>query len=70
MESAKSLSDVFAPVGGTVVEVNESLAERPGLVNEDPYGSGWLAVIEPESPEEFRLLLTAEEYLESIDQND
>lgn len=63
VESAKSLSDVFAPMTGTVVQVNESLAETPGLVNDDPYGAGWLTVLEPESLDEAEFLLTAEEYV-------
>ena len=46
LESTKSVSEMYAPVGGTVVAVNESLADNPGLINEDPYGDGWLLEIE------------------------
>jgi glycine cleavage system H protein len=46
VESTKSVSDLFAPVTGTVTEVNESLDSAPGKLNEDPYGDGWLCVIE------------------------
>ncbi len=46
VESTKSVADVYAPVGGTVVEVNEALANTPELVNRDPYGEGWFVVIE------------------------
>ena len=46
VESTKSVSDIFAPLAGTVVEVNEELDETPELVNEDPYGRGWICVIE------------------------
>jgi glycine cleavage system H protein len=49
VESTKSVSDIYSPVGGTVVERNEALADRPGLVNNDPYGDGWMVVIETEA---------------------
>lgn len=52
VESTKSVSDVFAPVTGTVLERNLLLEERPELVNEQPYGDGWLAVIEVAAPAE------------------
>jgi glycine cleavage system H protein len=57
VESTKSVSDVFAPVAGTVVEVNDALADRPELVNEDPYGEGWVCVIEMADPSQFDVLL-------------
>ncbi len=47
VESTKSVSDVYAPVAGTVVEVNSELVEAPQRLNEDPYGAGWICVIEP-----------------------
>src|SRR5215216_1293728 len=47
VESTKSVSDVYAPVGGTVVEVNTELADAPQHLNDDPYGAGWICVIEP-----------------------
>jgi glycine cleavage system H protein len=47
IESTKSVSDIYAPVAGTVVEVNNDLAEHPERLNEDPYGDGWICVIEP-----------------------
>lgn len=46
VESTKSVSDIYAPVSGTIVEVNEDLADNPQRLNEDPYGEGWLFVIE------------------------
>lgn len=46
VESTKSVSDIFAPVAGTVVEANDALAEQPELLNGDPYGEGWICVIE------------------------
>lgn len=46
VESTKSVSDIFAPVDGTVVEVNDQLGDQPELVNQDPYGGGWICVID------------------------
>ncbi len=48
VESTKSVSDIYAPVSGTIVEVNAELADAPERLNEDPYGDGWLFVIEPD----------------------
>ncbi|HCB33982.1 MAG TPA: glycine cleavage system protein GcvH, partial [Acidimicrobiaceae bacterium] len=50
IESTKSVTDLFAPVSGEVVEVNTALEDEPQLVNEDPYGAGWICVIEPSDP--------------------
>ena len=50
VESVKAVSDLYAPVSGTVVEVNEGLMEDPGSVNDDPYGDGWLVEITPAGP--------------------
>lgn len=57
VESTKSVSDIYAPVSGRVVEVNEALGERPELVNREPYGDGWLCVIELATPAELDELL-------------
>lgn len=62
VESTKSVSDIYAPVGGTIVEVNTSLADAPEQVNQDPYGSGWLCVIEIADPTELDALLDAAAY--------
>jgi glycine cleavage system H protein len=62
VESTKSVSDVYAPVGGTVVEVNEALAEAPQALNEDPYGDGWICTIRMSDPAEFDTLLDAAAY--------
>ncbi len=62
IESTKSVSQVYAPVGGTVVEVNASLSEQPEHINTDPYGEGWLCVIEPSAPAELDELLDAAGY--------
>ncbi|GGJ10241.1 glycine cleavage system H protein [Alicyclobacillus cellulosilyticus] len=62
VESVKTVSDLFAPVSGRVVRVNESLADRPEQVNEDPYGSGWMIEVEMDDPTELDQLLDAEGY--------
>ncbi len=64
VESTKSLSDVYAPLAGTVVEVNADLAESPELLNEDPYGEGWICVIEPAEAQAHAGLLDAAAYRE------
>jgi glycine cleavage system H protein len=62
VESTKSVSDIYAPVAGTVVEINTELADSPQRLNEDPYGEGWLCVIEPEDPASASALLDASGY--------
>ena len=62
VESSKSVSDIYSPVSGSVVLVNESLATDPGLVNSDPYGSGWLYEVQMSYDETLEGLLTASEY--------
>jgi glycine cleavage system H protein len=62
VESVKAVSDLFAPVSGQVVEVNAELPKSPDLVNQDPYGRGWMIVIAPSSPREREELLSAADY--------
>jgi glycine cleavage system H protein len=62
VESTKSVSEVYAPVSGTIVEVNEALADAPELINQEPYGNGWLFVIELSDPAEVDGLLDAAGY--------
>ena len=62
VESTKSVSDVYAPVSGTVVEVNGDLTDAPQRLNEDPYGDGWICVIEPTDAAALDALLDAEAY--------
>ena len=62
VESTKSVSDVFSPVTGTIVERNPLLDERPELVNESPYGEGWLVVLEMSDPSELDPLMDAAAY--------
>lgn len=51
LESVKAVSDLIAPISGTVVEVNQNVLDNPGLINEDPYGEGWLIVVSPSNLE-------------------
>lgn len=62
VESTKSVSDIFAPVGGRVVETNKVLADAPEAVNTDPYGDGWLCVIEMDDASQLDALLDAAAY--------
>ena len=62
VESTKSVSDIYAPVSGTVVEVNDELGDAPQRINEDPYGEGWIAVIEPSDVGELEQLLDPAAY--------
>jgi len=62
VESTKSVSDLFSPVTGEIVERNGALEEAPELVNQDPYGKGWMIVITPSQPAQLDTLLTAEQY--------
>ena len=62
VESSKSVSDVYAPISGSVVGVNERLADQPGLMNSDPYGSGWLYDVMMAYEETLEDLLTPEQY--------
>jgi glycine cleavage system H protein len=66
VESTKSVSDLYAPLAGTVVEVNAELADAPQRLNEDPYGQGWISVIAPSDPDGFSALLDAEAYRKLI----
>lgn len=66
VEAVKTVVDLFAPVSGTVVEVNESLNDNPEKVNEDPYGEGWIIRIEMSDPSEKATLLKAADYARII----
>lgn len=66
-ESTKTVSEIYSPVSGTVVETNAELADNPELLNEDPYGRGWLVMVDVS--EEQKELLTAAEYLAFIEES-
>ncbi len=66
VEAVKTVSELYMPVTGTVQEVNEKLEDEPELVNEDPYGDGWMIKIKMSNKEELDELLTSEQYQEII----
>lgn len=66
IEVVKTISDIFMPVGGEVLEQNEALEDQPELVNKDPYGEGWLIKITPDSAADYEALLDAEGYKKLI----
>lgn len=66
IESVKAVSDLYAPVSGRVVEVNTTLSESPEVVNTDPYGRGWIILVEPKDLKELDKLMTAQQYLKAI----
>ena len=66
VESVKAVSDIYAPVSGKVLEVNDDLPDNPEMVNEDPYGDGWMIKIEMNDAEELQDLMTAAEYEEYV----
>jgi glycine cleavage system H protein len=62
VESVKAVSDIYAPLSGKVIEVNDDLPDDPEMLNEDPYGDGWIIRIELTDPDEIEDLMTAAEY--------
>ena len=68
VESVKAVSDVYAPVGGTVLEVNDVLPDNPETINDDPYGDGWMIRVEMTDEDDLKDLMTAEEYAEYVEQ--
>ncbi len=62
VESVKAVSDIYAPVSGEVIEVNEGLASAPEKINEDPHGAAWFVKVRMSDPEEIKKLLTGEDY--------
>jgi glycine cleavage system H protein len=68
IEVVKTISDLFMPVSGTILEQNEALEDKPELVNQDPYGAGWLIKIELSADADFSVLLDAKEYKKTINE--
>jgi glycine cleavage system H protein len=62
VDSVKASSDIYAPISGEIIEVNEGLIEKPEMINQSPYDSGWIAKIKPSNMEEFESLMTKEKY--------
>ncbi|MEJ2765987.1 glycine cleavage system protein GcvH [Photobacterium sp. MCCC 1A19761] len=69
VESVKAASDIYAPVTGEILEINEELEESPELINEEPYEGGWIAKIKVADVEELAKLIDSEKYLASIDED-
>ena len=69
IESVKAVSELFSPVSGEVVEVNAELMDHPELVNEDPYGRGWILHVKVQNPSELDNLLSAEQYEAFLSEN-
>ncbi|MEG3638124.1 glycine cleavage system protein GcvH [Magnetococcus sp. PR-3] len=67
VESVKAASDLFAPITGEIVAINEDLADAPELVNEDPYGKGWMLRVKPADPAKIDALLSATDYASLIE---
>jgi glycine cleavage system H protein len=66
VESVKAAYDIYAPVSGKIIKVNDKLENSPQLVNKDPYGEGWFFAIEIENPDELKSLLKADEYSQTL----
>mgnify|MGYP003314404667 CR=1 FL=1 len=67
VEAVKTVADLFAPVSGNIVEINNELEESPDLINSDPYGSGWIIKVSVDNLEEYNNLLTNEDYEDFIE---
>ncbi len=70
VESTKAVSELFAPVTGKVVEVNDPLSDAPETVNDDPYEEGWMIVIEPSDPKELESLMDAKAYRAFVEEHE
>ena len=69
VESVKSVSDIYCPISGKVIEINQEAVQSPEIINEDPYGKGWLVRLDPSNPEDLNQLMSAsvyETFLESL----
>jgi len=67
VESVKAASDVYAPVSGKVIRVNEALTDKPEIINEDAYGEGWIFVVAPSDTKELDELMSPDDYAEQIE---
>jgi glycine cleavage system H protein len=66
VEARKTVAELYAPLSGPVVEINDEINDTPEVINDDPYDGGWLVVIEMADPEELKLLMSAEDYQEQV----
>ena len=70
VESTKAVSELFAPISGKVVEVNDPLSDAPETINEDPYEEGWMITIQPSDPAELEQLMDAKAYKAFVEEQD
>lgn len=70
LESTKAVADLFMPVGGEILAINEVLREQPELVNQEPYAGGWIADVKPAAPGEMEELMEKVQYLEMLERAD
>ncbi len=70
VESTKAVSELFAPLTGKIVEVNDPLSDAPETVNDDPYEEGWMIVIEPSDPKELEALMDAKAYRAFVEEQE
>ena len=68
IEAVKAVSELFAPIAGEVVAINDRLDKEPALVNSDPYGAGWMIKVKPSNPSEIEALMKSEAYTKHISQ--
>ena len=68
VESVKAVSDLFSPISGTVIEVNDALVDNPEVINDDPYGDAWMLKVEMSNSGELKDLLTADEYKKYVEE--
>lgn len=70
IEARKTISELYAPFSGTVLEVNTEVLDNPGLINDDPYDSGWLLQVTLDDPEELKGLMSADDYADHVENSD
>lgn len=70
VEARKTVAELYAPFSGVVSEVNHELLDNPSLINDDPYDAGWLLEISIDDPDELKLLMSADDYLEYVESRD
>ena len=70
VESVKAASDVYAPIGGSIVAINEELADDPEKINTDPYGDGWIVRLQPADSIDEGVLMTPDDYQQFVDELD
>ena len=68
VESVKAVSDLYSPISGSVIEINDALVDSPEVINGDPYGDAWMLKVEMNSPAEIKELLTADEYKKYVEE--